>query len=300
MVVFPFSNPAHVGVVVRTPENVIERLSYLGIGPFAPPPIPRWIGEICFRGKPSKAKMKAFIGNAAEVDIELLQPLAGETPYQEFLDRRGDGIHHLAFNIDDLDGVVASFVKNGANVIFNGNWEGGGFAYLDLGLNDLIFEAVQGQPKAKISQARKSTLAKLGVGVVTKNAERMVERLLLFGMGPFERLSLPPDYRQNFRGKPYFSTHKSFGTMIGQVRLEIHQPLYEGESPYNELLRRKGEGFSYISFKINNIDIETAKLEMKGYKQYFDSKWEGGQATYLDVGAGGLIIELVQRGSNPI
>ena len=36
-------------------------------------------------------------------DIELIQPLEGESPYTEFLDEHGEGVHHLAFVVDSID-----------------------------------------------------------------------------------------------------------------------------------------------------------------------------------------------------
>ena len=38
-----------------------------------------------------------------DVDIELLQPLASDSPVARFLERRGPGIHHICFRVPDLD-----------------------------------------------------------------------------------------------------------------------------------------------------------------------------------------------------
>ena len=39
--------------------------------------------------------------------IELVHPLQGQGPIQDFLDRRGGGLHHLCFRTDDIDADVA-------------------------------------------------------------------------------------------------------------------------------------------------------------------------------------------------
>ena len=31
------------------------------------------------------------------LEIELIQPLEGQSPHKEFLDSKGEGIHHIAF-----------------------------------------------------------------------------------------------------------------------------------------------------------------------------------------------------------
>ena len=46
--------------------------------------------------------------------IELLAPLAADTPVARFLERRGPGLHHLAFRVDDLDAEIARLRSLGA------------------------------------------------------------------------------------------------------------------------------------------------------------------------------------------
>lgn len=54
------------------------------------------------------------IGN---VDIELLEPTTDEGLNAEFLRDQGDGVHHLAFKVDDLDTTVSHAVNQGAKII---------------------------------------------------------------------------------------------------------------------------------------------------------------------------------------
>lgn len=42
-----------------------------------------------------------------ESRIELLQPLGPETPVGKFLAKRGPGMHHMAFEVEDLDAELA-------------------------------------------------------------------------------------------------------------------------------------------------------------------------------------------------
>ena len=43
---------------------------------------------------------------AGESLIELLEPDPGDNPIARFLDRRGPGVHHICFAVDDLDEVM--------------------------------------------------------------------------------------------------------------------------------------------------------------------------------------------------
>jgi methylmalonyl-CoA epimerase len=49
--------------------------------------------------------------------VELLAPLAEDTPVGRFIARRGEGMHHLAFGVDDLPAALAHLRAAGATLI---------------------------------------------------------------------------------------------------------------------------------------------------------------------------------------
>jgi methylmalonyl-CoA/ethylmalonyl-CoA epimerase len=49
--------------------------------------------------------------------IELLRALGPDTPVGRFLARRGPGLHHLAFEVEDLDAELARLRAEGAELI---------------------------------------------------------------------------------------------------------------------------------------------------------------------------------------
>ena len=49
--------------------------------------------------------------------VELLAPLADDTPVGRFLARRGEGMHHLAFGVADLPAELAHLRAAGATLI---------------------------------------------------------------------------------------------------------------------------------------------------------------------------------------
>jgi 4-hydroxyphenylpyruvate dioxygenase-like putative hemolysin len=140
------SNLAHIAVVVKDIDKAVKRLEGLGIGPFKPydaGSLPPLIGKPLLRDKPSDGKVKGFASTIGEKSLEIIQPVKGESPHKEFLDRRGEGIHHIAFVSDDIDKDVAGFTEQGATVLLSGKWQVGGFAYLDLGVGNIIIELEQ-------------------------------------------------------------------------------------------------------------------------------------------------------------
>jgi len=49
--------------------------------------------------------------------IELLEPLDENSPISKFLEKRGDGIHHICYKVDDIESVLARLKKQGVRLI---------------------------------------------------------------------------------------------------------------------------------------------------------------------------------------
>jgi methylmalonyl-CoA/ethylmalonyl-CoA epimerase len=137
-----FSEMLQVGVVVKDIEKTIERLTSLGFGPFEPkifPPDARqW-----FRGQPMNAKFKIFATQIGPIEFELIQPVEGKSPHREFLNRKGEGIQHIAFAIKDLDEEVNKLTRKGCKVELKANLQDANVAYMDLDIGGLVVELIQ-------------------------------------------------------------------------------------------------------------------------------------------------------------
>ncbi len=138
----PFSKLVQVGVVVKDMDKTIEQLTSLGMGPFETRAIPtdaeEWFGD-----KRMNAKFKICGAMVGGIDLELIQPLEGESPHQEFLDKKGEGIQHLAFAVDDLDSEVEALTTKGAKVQMRADLSILKVAYMDLNTSGLVFELMQ-------------------------------------------------------------------------------------------------------------------------------------------------------------
>lgn len=88
-----------------------------------------------YRGVRSDDKAKLAFFAMDNLQIELIQPLGGKSTWQEFLDKNGEGIHHIAFNVKDIDGVEKQFALLGMPTVQNGGWDGGAYSYIDASKN---------------------------------------------------------------------------------------------------------------------------------------------------------------------
>ena len=132
-----------VGVIVEDVEKTARKLEELiGIGPFEI--LEPDYRDLTFQGKVGKFKMKLALAKAGPVQIELMQPLQGETIYEDFVKRKGYGLHHLGIKTDDMEQTVKEMKSKGFEVIQSGNRPGVKWAYLSTEQQvGLIFELIE-------------------------------------------------------------------------------------------------------------------------------------------------------------
>jgi hypothetical protein len=61
-----------------------------------------------YRGREVECSLAIGFARSGDVQVELIQPVAGEGIHAEFLAARGPGAHHLGFLVDDLDAELAA------------------------------------------------------------------------------------------------------------------------------------------------------------------------------------------------
>jgi len=67
-----------------------------------------------YRGKPVSCDLKVCNIYFDNFVIELHEPAGGESSFQEFLDKHGNGVHHLGFEVGDKrDTVIAELTEAG-------------------------------------------------------------------------------------------------------------------------------------------------------------------------------------------
>jgi catechol 2,3-dioxygenase-like lactoylglutathione lyase family enzyme len=97
-----------------------------------------------FRGSSSDARAKLAFFQLENLTIELIEPLEGPSTWKEFLEEHGPGIHHIAFEVDQMENSVAAFSTLGISEVQYGGWGTGEYAYMDAeGSLALIIELLE-------------------------------------------------------------------------------------------------------------------------------------------------------------
>lgn len=62
-------------------------------------------------------KVKVAMFAVGEVKIELLEPLSEDSPIAGYLEKKGEGIHHIAYESDGIVEELATMKENGVQLI---------------------------------------------------------------------------------------------------------------------------------------------------------------------------------------
>lgn len=95
----------HVGIAVRDIQAALELFQRV----FATPPAP--VQELPDQG------VRATLIQVGQTRLELLEPLAESTSVGRFIERRGEGLHHLALNVADLEGKLKALEGLGFRLV---------------------------------------------------------------------------------------------------------------------------------------------------------------------------------------
>ena len=140
----PFEKLDHLGIVVWDMEKALASYQALGIGPFEMMHLTTF--DRRFRGKPDDdVKHEMRMGKIGQTRLELIQPISGESIHMNFLMNKGEGIHHLCFEVDSVDREVPSLISKGFRLAYIGKFKpSGGFAYFESGIRDSYYlEVIQ-------------------------------------------------------------------------------------------------------------------------------------------------------------
>ncbi len=95
----------HVGIAVKSLDVSI--------------PFYRDVMGMAFEGTEEVAEQKVKVAFLAvgESRIELLEPTSEDSPVARFLEKNGEGVHHLAYQVEDIEATLAMLKSTGVRLI---------------------------------------------------------------------------------------------------------------------------------------------------------------------------------------
>jgi hypothetical protein len=300
-----FTGISQVAIVTYNFEKTVSNLvKYLGIGPFKcwhyKPPM---LFNSKLYGQDNYCTLKVAIAFVGKMQIEVIQPLEGQSLYQEYLSTHGEGIQHLLLDtgklsleqsiqklaavncVVDQEAMLNMPIQIGFFYLpstprFLANLLNPKFVYINTEAQEkTTYELLKLPPfisfKTGITLAKadycipeknnkiNSSLANnfidkiFKIGIITADIEKTiynyVEQLGISNWRIYHLDNTKLSHTQ-IRGKNANFSIKSAVTYVGDILLEIVQPL-EGQSIYQELLEKHGEGANYIGVSSDKLSF---------------------------------------------
>ncbi len=216
--------------------------------------------------------------------VELAQPMGGPSPWRNFLETRGQGIHHVAFNVPGVESHVRFLESMGGKRVVG--QPGGDAAIVDLttqiGISIALHEGqqtpsyiVKRRPDARASGGLK-VVARLGLLGLDTDSRRTTFNAI-FGTSVAE----PRDERgltfpEGFTGDPQSGMRHIF-VPFDNLWINVIQPL-GGESPWRNMVANHQH---YLFFAVDDADAVAQMLEEHGGRRTLGAA--GGSVAYMDM-----------------
>lgn len=267
------------------------------------------VSKIFYRGQPSDAQNKLVFINTPSVQIELIEPNQKPSTMRDFLDTVGEGIHHIAFEIENMQKSTQVMKDHGYPILQTGEFtsSSGRYVYVDTSqeLKTLVelLERDEPQPTTDPLPAGSPLLGTDRVtqlAIVVKDIESAANAYcqLLGVEKPSVIPSGNPEVTQvYFQGEPTEAKAKFLFIQTPFIELELIEPL-DSPSTWKDYLETYGEGVHHISFEVNDLEEKIKFLDQLGYPLIQKGNFwnEKGKYAYIDTRETfKVIIELLEK-----
>jgi methylmalonyl-CoA/ethylmalonyl-CoA epimerase len=201
--------------------------------------------------------------------LELIEPRHSDSFVRRFIDKRGEGMHHLSLEATHLEPLLARLAADGVRIVDRfdgGNGDVTAFISPRSAHGVLVqFWNADGivppeRPHTAPFRLRSGKTVKVRVNHVSM-AVRSIDRTLDF-------------YRRHFSAQPEHPKHPGYdGSFIlttftlNGYRIELIEPAPGHEEGFvARFLAKRGEGFHHLSVDVDHLDPLVAQLEADGVR----------------------------------
>jgi len=199
------------------------------------------------------------IGNC-QLEIYPMKPGPGMF-ISEYLEKKGSGINHIAFNTDDIERDTKFFTEKGCQLVFNVSVNGKTIEnYLDTRKYGDVMISLRPTSSAWENKWKENNLNHpltnnwnfLGVGILIKDLKNTFDYYLDLG---FSEIPNPKNIN--------YPNLQSNQVKVGPIIFEFFEPS-ESHPIHNEILIERGEGISDLVFLVDDLEVEKSKLLNRG------------------------------------
>jgi len=296
----------HLGMMVLDKEKILSHYQTIGVGvSVGPQPLMPYIegeGEITFfkelEGNPISHKYKtggahnfndgqSQIGNC-QLEVYPMHPGPGMF-ISRYLEKKGDGINHIAFNSKNIEKDTKYFLDLGCELVFNVTINGKTVEnYIDTRLHgDLMISLRPPADEWEKSWRRNNESHPLvnkwkflGLGVCVKDINAASNYYSHLG---FEKLSEIEDFKDwKISSQRFFQS----GVIFELIEAEE-------KSIYSDSFEKRGDGVAEITFAVTDLIREIDLLGKKNVETLHISK-DNKMASIASGNVGNILIKLIQ------
>ena len=297
----------HLGMMVNDRDEILEYYQSIGLGvSVGPQPLLPYIegeGEITFfrelDGDPVSHKYttggahnfkdgQSQIGNC-QLEIYPMKPGPGMF-ISRYLEKKGDGINHIAFNTNEIEKDTQHFLDRGCDLVFNVTTNGKTVEnYIDtrkygdlmISLRPPADEWEKSWRKNNESHPLVNKWKFLGLGICVKDLETSSNYYSDLGFNKLKNVFNEKDTGINFEE---FS--------LSGVLFQLIKPLRR--SIYSDFLEKRGEGVVEIIFEVSDIQKEIDLISAKGAQILQVSDQERVASIHSNL-KGNTLIKLIEK-----
>ena len=297
----------HLGMMVTDRDEILSYYQSIGLGvSVGPQPLLPYIegeGEITFfkelDGEPVSHRFvtggahnfkdgQSQIGNC-QLEVYPMRPGPGMF-ISRYLETKGDGINHIAFNTTDIERDTQFFLDRGCDLVFNVTTNGKTIEnYIDTRLHGDLMISLRPPADTWEKLWRKNNESHplvnkwkfLGLGICVNDLESASDYYLKLGYRRIDEKKIRKKWKM---------TSEEF--YVSNVLFELIQA--EKDSIYKNSLAQRGDGVAEMIFQVSDLKKEIDLLTTKGAQilKVSDDK----KMAYIDSCAkGNLLIRLIEK-----
>lgn len=308
----------HIAIIKDVDQTMARFWKDLGIGPWQQMTIGPLKTSLLY-GKPAPSfAVKAAATQVGFLMLAIDQPLTKPHPYEDIVNKRGGGAHHLAFVVEQMEQATEQMRRLGYTEILAGTGIGpygdGAGSYFDTveNMGTVIelaklprempaTEKVYPAPDEVVGTSNLKIRGAVHVAIAVRDAEKAARHYQEeLGIGPWKIFTFGSDdvNAATYLGKKVPLKLKAAYIEIGPFVLVLEQPL-TSPSPLQDFLDKNGQGIHHLCLAVDALAPAAEEMRRLGYEETFSAYGFGpnkdGESAYFDTeNALGIVIELAK------